>query len=54
MVKKIKTVGKAGVIPAQRGLAACRPLHFLGAINGAVLTQKFIRSRNLFAGEDYD
>jgi hypothetical protein len=34
---KIKTVGKAGVVPCRRGLAACRPLRFfLGAINGAL------------------
>src|ERR1035437_9011072 len=33
---KIKTVGKTGVIPSRRSLAACRPLHFFGAINGAL------------------
>jgi hypothetical protein len=33
---KIKTVGKTGVIPSRRGLAACRPLRFFGAINGAL------------------
>jgi len=27
---KIKTVGKTGVIPSRRGLAACRQLRFLG------------------------
>src|SRR5450759_3054702 len=34
--QKIKTVGKAGVVPSWRGLAACRPLRFFGAINGAL------------------
>src|SRR5450759_2943837 len=33
---KIKTVGKTGVIPSRRSLAAYRPLHFFGAINGAL------------------
>src|SRR5450759_6018680 len=34
--QKIKTVGKAGVVPSWRGLAACRPLRFFGVINGAL------------------
>src|ERR1019366_5497531 len=29
---KIKTVGKTGVIPSRRSLAACRPLGFLGRL----------------------
>src|ERR1017187_310268 len=33
---KIKTVGKTGVIPSRRGLAARRPLRFFGTINGAL------------------
>src|SRR5664280_536489 len=33
---KIKTVGKTGVIPSRHSLAACRPLRFFGAINGAL------------------
>ena len=36
MWSKIKTVGKTGVIPSRRSLAAYRPLHFFGAINGAL------------------
>src|SRR5450759_300727 len=34
--QKIKTVGKAGVVPSWRGRAACRPQRFFGAINGAL------------------
>jgi hypothetical protein len=38
---KIKTVGKTGVIPSLRSLAACRPLHFFGAINGALCARRW-------------
>src|ERR1019366_8440379 len=37
---KIKTVGKTGVIPSRRSLAACRPLHFFGAIKGALADRR--------------
>jgi hypothetical protein len=36
VAKKLKLQERRAVIPSRRSLAACRPLHFFGAINGAL------------------
>src|ERR1035437_10034288 len=36
VAKKLKLQERRAVIPSRRSLVACRPLHFFGAINGAL------------------
>src|ERR1035437_8252762 len=36
VAKKLKLQERRALIPSRRSLAACRPLHFFGAINGAL------------------